>query len=371
MGPLVRASSTALLALCLMSVACQSKKPVITKDSADSPEALPTTSLQVPTDQLSRVEITQPGGPTVTLSRSSGTWTTVSPLPFLANKPAVESIVAVLAEIEIIRRVADRPEPKHRLTADSGVVVQAWTKDGALQPFNVGAQAGEQTYVQRVGEETVYAVRGKCRRLFDLSFEQLRDPTITKLAVTDIERVTYANQFGDLDLVAAPKNAGRFVEATPSIRNFDSERASKNVAVLSELFAKSYVDPPIDKAATGLFGPDTARAEVSIRGENENLTVYVGRRTKNGRLHLRTSASDQIYLVSAHLSSSLIPQRKQLERSDDEMQEIREQAQAPEVSARTEAPDETAEHKHGSTLPTQVPPKIMGELRDLAQQQRD
>jgi hypothetical protein len=302
---------------------------------------------------------------------SSNSWRIDSPLPVAANQPAVESIVAVLAEIEIRRKVADRAAPNHRLSPGAGIVVQAWSQNGAQQPFSIGASDGEETYVQREGEDAVYAVRGRCRRFFDLSFQQLRDPTITKLDVTTIARVTYVNQHGKLVLVADPTRAGHFVEASQDIRNFDGERASKNVAVLSRLFAKGFLDGPVDKNATGLFRPGTAHVVVSIRGQSDPLTVYIGTRTKGGRLHLRTSASDQMYLVSAHLASSLLPQRKHFERSDDEMRELREQVQTPSASAKTADPAQPAEHKHGTTRPTQVPPELMSELRELALQQRD
>jgi hypothetical protein len=371
MGSITRASWTATLAACLIFVACRSKTSISTEDARTASEALPGNALQVPSNQLTRLDIKQPGHEPVTLSAAGGRWRTLSPLPYPANEPAVESIVAVLAEIRIQRKVADRAEPKHRLTRDSGIVVQAWTEGGALQPFTIGASVGEETYVQRVGQAAVYAVRGRCRRFFDLSFQQLRDPTIIKLDVTTIERVSYRNPFGELSIVAAPGHAASFVGEAPAIRNFDTERASKNVAVLSELFAKSFVDPPVDKDATGLYSADTARVVISIRGAREPLTVYVGARTKDGRLHLRRSGSDQIYLVSGHLASSLLPQRSHFERSDKEMRELREQAQGRNAKADSEAPTGAAEHTHGTTLPTEVPPALMSELRDLAKQQRD
>ena len=357
-----------LLAGCLVFVACQSRDSVTAEDAAVRFEVLPANSLQVATKDLSRLDITQAGKQTVTLAPSDGRWSTVTPLPYPANAPALESIVAVLGEIEIWRRVAESPAPKHRLSAESGIVVQAWTQDGAMQPFAIGASSGEETYVQRIGEDAVYAVRGRCRRFFDLSFQQLRDPTITNLELSTIELASYTNPFGEIKLAADPHNAGRFTSASPGIANFDGERATKNVAVLSKLFAKGFLDAPLDKTATGLFRPDTAHVVVTMRGQAEPLTVYIGERSTNGHLHVRTSASNQIFLVSAHLASSLLPQRKHFERSDEHMRELRVQAQAPEASAKTEPAAQAAKHKHGGKPPTQVPPDLMSELRDIARQ---
>lgn len=365
----VSAGWTALLAACLVVAACQPRDSVTSEDAAMASDPIPATALQVPRSELLQLQITQPGKQATHLSISSGGWRTVTPLPYRANEPAMESILAVMADIEIRRRVAERPAPEHRLSMDSSIVVQAWTQQGARQPFAIGASTGEETYVQRVGEDAVYAVRGRCRRFFDLSFQQLRDPTVTKLDLATIEAVHYVNQHDEIKIVADPDNAGRFVEASPSIANFDHERATKNVAVLSALFAKDFLDAPIDKVATGLFSPETAQIAVSIRERSDPLTVYLGARATNGQLHLRTSASDQIYFVSAHLASSLLPQRKHFVRSDDEMRELNQQPQTRKASARTEAPTEAPEHKHGTKPPTQVPPELMSELRDLARQQ--
>ena len=55
------ASCTRLLAGCLVIVACQSRDYVTVEDAALRSEALPTTSLQVSTNELLRLDITQPG----------------------------------------------------------------------------------------------------------------------------------------------------------------------------------------------------------------------------------------------------------------------------------------------------------------------
>ena len=362
MGRLVRVVAVGLLG-CL---ACKSESPVISVDDGAPLAPLLGKSLQIQPERLSRLEFTRPGQQPVTLEGSDGRWSMVSPVSFLADQRAVDAIIAVLAEIEIQRLVADRPGPEHRLGENSGIIVKAWTRDQVMHQFTIGASAGEETYIQRAGETQVYVVQGRCRRVFETPHEQLRHPVITKLELTDIERVVYANPFGEIGLVADPSGPGRFGEISPSIRNFNGDRASKNVAVLAGLRAKGFVDPPIDKAATGLFDEDTARATIALRGQKNPLIVWTGARTSDGRLHVRTSDSDQIYLVSAHLASSLIPQRRHFERSDEQMHELQAR-----IDARTAGPtdDTTAHrpaHEHGKPPPTRVPPELMRELRDLA-----
>lgn len=365
----------ALLLACLAQ-ACDSKpsSPSLPSDTpAPAPtreplsEALPKEALQVASAQLEQIEITQPGGEPVTLRVADGQWNITAPLTYPAKMPSVESMLAVLAEVEIIRRVAAQPETSHRLGADARVLVTTRARDGAEQTFAIGASTREETFVQLLGEAQVYAVRGSCRRFFDLSAEQLRDPSITNFDLASIKAVRFVNESGTLDLVPSPENNTEFVEVSPSIANFNSQRASKNVAVLAALFAKGFVDPPIDAQATGLFNADTPRAEVSLHSQEKPITVFIGSRIANGRMHLRTSNSEQIYLVSAHLGSSLVPKREHFARADAHVQT----PLAADTDGPTTTPAQHAkEHKHGTVRPTQAPPELMGELRALAAKQR-
>lgn len=380
MGRLTASPVTAVAVGMLAALACGSEPSSTSTDEVAPSAPLPTAALQVTPDRLVRLELIQPGQRPVTLEVTDGRWRAVSPVSFPANQIAVDSMIAVLAEIEIRRRVSGRSEPKHRLGENSGIVVKTWTDSGVVRQFTVGASVGEETYIQRAGEAHVYAVRGRCRRVFEKSFEQLRHPVITQLQIADIERVVYTNRFGEINLVPDPSgpsgtsSPGRFTETSPSIRNFNSDRASKNVAVLAGLRAKGFVDPPTDKDATGLFREDTARATVTIRGQKEPLLIWIGARASDGRLHLRTSDSDQIYLVARHIGSSLIPRRRHLERSDEHMRELQAQIDAAAADTRADTETETEahnpDHTHGKAPPEQVPPQLMNELRELAQEQR-
>ncbi len=354
-----------LVALVNLS-ACKSKEPVNAQDAVS--ESLPALSLQVAPTSVERFEITQPGAEPVMVSLSGGQWNIDAPLVYPAKMPSIESILAVLAEIEIVRRVAPQPEPKHRLADDARVVVKTWTKQGVENAFAIGASSREETFVQRLGEEQVYAVRGSCRRFFDLSLAQLRAPAITNLDLAEIEAVRFVGPSEALSLVASSEQPRMFVEESPSISNFNRERASKSVAVVARLFAKDFVDPPIDRLATGLFEDSTPYIEVSTRGGAKPLKVYIGARTTNGRLYLRTSDSEQIYLVSAHLGSSLMPRNEHFERTDSEMRALKRHTETADTG--DEKSSHSAEHKHGNTRPTKVPPELMAELRDLANEQR-
>ncbi len=324
---------------------------------------LPTAALRTAAEEVAQIEIARHGEAPVVLATSGGSWRIVEPLSYPANPTSVASMLAVLAEIEIVRKVADAPESAHRLSLERQVLIKVRSSDGTASEFSMGASTRDETYVQRSGDEAVYAVRGSCRRFFDLGLNDLRSPAITDIPLESIERVRYRNT--PLALALSPIRPGskRFIEAEPVIPNFDVERASKNVAVLANLNARGFADDI--SVAAAKFPPKAPTIEIFQRGETTPLVITVGERAENGNLYLRTSASEQFYLVAKHLGSTLMPKQSHFERSEAQMAEQRRQAET------AKGPGKARVHTHDAKAPTRVPKAMLKELRALAREQRE
>lgn len=352
-----------------------------TKPTASEGALLSPFCLRVPPDALSRIELRRrtgaPDWQSVTLEKRGADWAISSPISFKANQVAVESILAVFGDLELTAIAEEEPRSaaSHGLGPDTAVEVKAWTGERLASHFIVGYSSGDETTLQRVGDDRVLTVRGRCRRYFDKTLDELRHPLITDFDVSQVESVSYANAFGKLEVVAAPASPGRFAPRGAVIRNFDADRASKNVAVITHLYAKGFVDTPGEPASTGLFDPGTARATLVLREQHgtRSVDVWVGAQTQDGRLHVRTSESGQIYLVSAHLGSSLVPSRSQLERTDELMKELdtARARRASDDSGHIGTAGSSHAHGHPSAPPSNVPPDLMRALGDLARQQRE
>ena len=397
-----------LLVALAVTVACRGEAPTATPDGTSSaakpqadaplaPEPLDPLSLRVPLDQLSRIEIIRNGAGVpeaerhIVLERDltkgaglkpgqgqgESEWTVVSPIRYPANQSAMEPIAAVLGEIRITTSAPGDEESarKHGLDEHSGIEVKAWTGDRLATHVIVGRSTREETYVKRAGDGSdgrILTVQGRCRRIFDRPLDELRHPVVTDFDVKEIAGVRYSSPSGRLEFVADPARPGHFLNKGASIRNFDADRASQNVSVLAHLFARGFVDASADRKQTGLFDDDTPKATVLFR-KGPPVHVWVGAPTAKGRLlPVRTSDGDQIYLVSSHLDSSLVPQKSHLERTDAHMREIRALQKKLAQDEAEHAAKGKAEHAHG--LPTepasQVPPELMKELRDLAAEQQ-
>jgi len=327
----------------------------------------------VSAERLTRVELWLTRGSAVAThvvldKRQAGWWVT-SPVVYRANQPAVASIVAVLAEIEIVDEIVEGAARQYWVDDEHGLMVKARGAGGLHSQFVVGRSMADKTYVRAVGDERVVTVRGRCRPIFDKTLDQLRDPVITQLPATTIERVRYDNSHGVLELVADPLHTEGFVAAGTPIPNYHSERAAQQVRVVAGLRAEGFVDAPVDPDETGLFGDDTPRATVFTAGEGEPVEVWIGNRTQDHRLHVRTSDGDQIYLISAHLETSLVPRRSHLQLSPKMMQQLRARPQTTSGAAPTGSPEH--DHRHPRAVASQVPIEMMTALRGLARAQRE
>jgi hypothetical protein len=89
---------------------------------------------------------------------------------------------------------------------------------------------------------------------------------------------------------------------------------------------------------------------------------------------VRTSESEQVFLVSGHFSSTLVPDPQKLERSDEEMRSLQRVAKRPpEPRASGEDADpghRSSEHNHEAEMPKQVPGQMLQSLRTIAESQR-
>jgi len=330
-------------------------KPEAGRDVSAVPYAL-----RVAPEQLTRVTLQGPRNPQpITLELEGESWRVTAPIAYAANPSAVEYLIAVLAEIEIAGSAPDDPDARrrHGVDRERGIEVRAYAGKALKSHLFVGRSRGERTAVRQAGGARILFVRGRCRSYFDQPLDALRDPVITDVEALEIEKVTYEGPIGTLVLVPVAGSLGKFAPKRTTIRNFDLGRSSKNVAVLAHLRAKGFVDDPV-KRDTGLFEPDTPKATLHLRegSEPRTVTIWVGERSEQGFVHVRTSRTDQIFLVSSHLESSLVPRRSHFERSDDLMRQLDAHGKH--------------RHEHGTPPATQIPPEMLRGLRELARKQR-
>ncbi|MFW5739461.1 MAG: DUF4340 domain-containing protein [Myxococcota bacterium] len=374
----LRGCAMLLLAVGLCTTGCERRASDPAPPASSAP-VQPATSLRIAPAELTRLEVEVPrasGKSTFVLERREGTWHLVSPVADAANGPIVDSMVAVLGEIRIVSARAGTERDLRRFGLDerTGIEVKGWRGQRLASHFVVGYSEHERTYVKVPGDDRIRTMAGRCRRLFERTVSDLRNPAVMGIDVRDVRAVTYDNQRGRLQLVAAPHEGG-FVPKGRPIPNYDRGRATKNVAVLAGLLARGFVDDPSRRSDTGLFEPDTASATLQVDGPqgHREIRVWFGNRRPDGLLPVRTSLSERVYLVSGHLDSSLRVHRAQLERSDDMMRQLRKHRERHEGHDDGDGPGDGNgghTHHHASPPPDRVPDALLRTLRELAREQR-
>ncbi len=387
-----RDAATALV-LFALAVACERKaepratavRPPAPDSPAAAPPVGPSPVLRVPPDTVSRVEVIRHDLPApeqrVVLERRANGWRVTSPVDAPASEPMVDAILGVLGELAVTPSA--EAAPSHGVARQTAIEVAAWSGEERRSAFTLGAQRRGETSVTVPGDERLFVARGRCRRPFEAPLAELRDPVITDLDVAKVARVRFSNAAGVLDLVPAAREPGLFAKRGAAPRSFDEERAGKAVRVLAELRAMDFVDAPASSETLRLPRKNTPKAEVWLRDASgaEPLTLWFGELNERGLLPLRTSAGPQVYLVSGHLVSSLLPQPSHYEQSDAELQALRAAPQSSlhasdedheHGSPRGAEPGATAApHRHGPPPepPRSVPPELLDALRTLAREQ--
>jgi len=336
-------------------------------ESAESAKALRSSvnpgELRADPDRITRIEISGPQS-SVTIERAEPLWRIVSPLEYPASQVAIDAVLGVVAGVEVIAAEAEtEPLLKSRgLDGKDAVTVKAWAGDEVKTHFRVGYGSREATYVQRVSDPRILTIRDWARPAVNKSVDDFRHPVITDLDSKLVEKVTYRNAFGQMELVADSAAPGRFRLEGAHASSFDVDRASKGVHILCHLTAKGFLESPVPRDA-GLVTDKLARVTLQWRegGERRTMELWVGPITNNGHLHVRTSLSEQVFLVAANLESTLVAQVGHFESRGDSVRS--------DDPARPRAIHEGHSHDVLAAPPTLVPTELMQELRRMAREQ--
>jgi len=355
-----------------ITVACQPENtehiaPQIAVTADPAPVQSPSIdryALRVNLDELTRIDIDGPRAK-ASFARSGSSWIIVDPIEFPTNPTAMDSILGVLGGLEIISsQKSTQSQMDSRGFGDkSAITVTAWSADTVSSKFRVGYGTAQETYAVAHHQSNILAIRGRFRQILDRPLDEFRLSTITDIDTKSVAKVVYQNRHGTLILTANPQGSGEFRIPGSRESSFDDTRAAQNASILTHLLAKGFADLPIP-TTTELFDNTTPRATLHwIDGNRSRTTdIWIGGKTSDNRLYLRTSQSDQVYMVSANLESALVPRVSDFQLS-----------QPAHNHSDTEEP---TKHVHGEppthTLTvgeTVVPDALMLDLRKIARDQ--
>lgn len=336
----------ALLALTLWAV---NHRDQPSKRDTDIP------SIDLEKDDISSLEITRPKEEPVILSRIDGEWRVTAPIDADADQANVDSALSRLAELQIVRVVADRPENYERLQVDDSNAVEVQAKDGTqmLADLKIGKYASGMTMVRVDDRPEVFGASGSLRYAFDRDLKAWRNRKIVSLESAQVQSIRFQNSHGAFEF-ERDQDGWKTVEAPKALREVDPGKVSSLVSMAARLTASDFAPADVSPARAGLNEP-AAQVTIVAKDDPSPIVVELGDETGNaGELYVRRSGDETIYLISKYVADRLQPDVKAFEPSNEEA--------APAAAANTQE----------RQPPPQLPPEVMRQLQEQikAQQQQ-
>jgi hypothetical protein len=311
----------------------------------------------------------------IVLVKTEDTWKMVEPMAYPVETTPVEYMAETLGKLNVIDIISDN-KSKHALFGVDeklGVEMMARQRDKQLLRIIVGKSSGNFTYVRLPESDEVYRVLGSHRRDFDKSATSLRDKTVLDLKVGDIGKVTFFGKHGELVLARAEGKAGTKLQPVGvQIQNFNDSKAEGILRTFGRVRAREFVDSALPIEQSGL-GDNAYKIVIELTGsgEPETITLWLGAdKEENKVTYLKTSTSDQLFLIMTAIADRIRVAADDFARTDDDLAKDEEQKK----KARANAMPGTAMPPGMGGMPSgqqqQIPPELMKQIREqMARQQ--
>ncbi len=319
-------------------------------EAEDATEEAPAT-FPLDVSQIDRLEILRHEGSGSTLreeaiviAKKGELWLIEAPVAYKAHQQLIELMLEAMEGIKIIDSITDNPDKHRALEVDNdfGVVVKATASGSEMAHFIVGVTQGEITFIRFPGSDTVYRTTGAYRKRFNKSTSKLRDKAVLAIDNRSVSKMKFVNSKGTLEMERTSEgDDSTFASVGMEIQNFNGKRALASADALPLLITRDFVDRDPGDAVTGLGeGADTVEFDAKVGGENKTMTLWVGKEIEKMRkTHLRTSESDQIYLVSSHLIGRYRLGPDDFARTDEQVKE--------QIEAEKKSREHAEQHHHG------------------------
>ncbi len=335
---------------------------------------------KVPAAAVDRIEIRRHGtsqepidDETIVLERRGGEWRMTKPVDYAVNVNAATKMVETLAGLAPIDVISDNPAKHAVLEVDDalGIGVKAWGGGKPLADLIVGVTSGDMTMVRLPGQNAVYRVQGAFRGDFNRPAKNLRDHAVMALDRGSVTWARFSTGGEVLEIAKAGEGKdARFAPVGAPIQNFDWRRAEGNASSLAVVMTRDFQDAPLPDDVTGL-GDGATRVDFDATkgGVKGRYTLWIGKDLeKDHETYVKCSASNQLFLVAAHIAARFRTKAADYARTDAEVAEQEKARAAAEEHAKMHR-DHAAEVQAAQQSGESVPPEIMQQLQQRMKEQ--
>jgi hypothetical protein len=142
----------------------------------------------LPTADIKKIEIAQPGGSVMVLERKDDKWV-ISPDGHPADAGKVGVMLESIGNLAVSAVVSEsKSYERYGLGRTDRIGVKAWTDKELKRDFEVGREASsfQQTFVKIAGDDRVFHARENFRGRFDQTLDSLRDKTVLKFEPSEV-----------------------------------------------------------------------------------------------------------------------------------------------------------------------------------------
>ena len=318
----------------------------------------PETAGEVPTVEIDKgaitsIEVTRPGGELVALSNAGGAWRVVEPVDAEADTGNLESALNRLAELELTRVVATRPENYARLQVDDANAVEVVVKsdDETVATLLIGKYANGMTMIRIDDRPEVFGASGSLRYAFDRELKAWRNRRVVTEEPSSVQSIRFESPKGTFEFERA--GDGWSVKGGENaIKKLDPKKVTGFVSTAARLTASDFAAEEVSEARAGLTEPKaTIRMTIA---DAEPIVLALGDATeKQSEVYLKRQGVPTIYVVSEYIANRLQPDAQAFE-----------QTEAP-----PEAPAAMPAMPQNQGQP-QLPPEVMRQLEEQIRKQQ-
>ena len=338
----------ALLGLTLWAVSSRDDRPTGLRE-------LP--SIELDKEAITSLEIIRPENERVVLSNVDGVWRVTEPMDVAADKSNVESALNRLADLQVARVVATRPENYARLQVDeaSAVLVVAKAGEDTLARLMIGKYGNGMTMLRIDDHTEVFGARGSLRYAFDRELKSWRDRMVVSVDAADVQTIRFESANGTFQF-QREADGWKVLEGQDALDDFDPKQVTGRLSTAARLTASDFAPEDTSAARAGLTEPQ-ATVTLTLADDREPIVLELGASTEQaGELYLRRQDEPTIYVISQYLADRLRPDAKTFETP--------EAPPAPPPTMPSAPP--------GGGQQPQLPPEVMRQLQEQirAQQQQ-
>lgn len=270
------------------------------KSDSDAPPKI----VEIPQDQITRIEIRRASADPVILERGAN-WTIKSPRELSADQDAVSSIVSTLSVLNsdrmIDEKVAD-PGAYGLKTPILTVIVSR--KDGKSHTLRIGddTPAGSAAYAMLDGDPRLYTVASFTRTSLEKTAEDLRDK---RLLLVDGDKITSVAVTAKGASIEFGKNAANhWTILKPRAIRADNFAVEELVRKLKEAKMEVTNDTEERTSWPGKFASAVLVGTAKVTDQKGTHQLEV-RKTADGVVFVKSSSLEGVYKSTADLGEAL------------------------------------------------------------------